>query len=250
MVFDGSELLPFAIKNIRPHVDFISVVYQTTSYFGNPADSELLSNIKKVEGLADTLSHYESDLKLHHKTNELNIRNFGLKLSREAGCTHHISADVDEFYKGDQLENAKKVMEGDYNYSLATCASYYKEPTFLIYPPQNQMMTFIHPVTNDYIYNKTFPFRIEITRRLVQDDKPFVFKPEEMTIHHMSYVRKDMKRKLMNSDNGRFYKRLDEFVEDFNKYQLGDKLCIVPDFRNRKTKLVDNIFGIKFNDSI
>lgn len=41
MVFDGEELLEFAIKSIRNEIDHISVTYQTTSYFGNPADPEL-----------------------------------------------------------------------------------------------------------------------------------------------------------------------------------------------------------------
>lgn len=241
MVFDGSELLRFAVASIRKQVDFISVVYQTTSYFGNPADPDLSTNVETAD--VDQIVHVNPDLSLHHKVNELNYRNLGLDLSIAAGCTHHISADVDEFYLPDQLEYAKSVM-GDSQYSMAPLANYYKDPRFLIMPDQKQLVTFIHPVGNRYEYNKSFPFKIEITRRFVDGENYRLFSKEEVMIHHMSYVRKDIRRKLMNSDNGRLYKKMDEFAEGFDKYQLGDRLCIVPDFKNRKTVLVENIFGI------
>ncbi len=246
MVFDGSELLEFAISSIRKHVDFISATYQTTSYFGNKADDYLVSNMERLvsSGMIDKLIHFEPDLKVHHKINELNLRNIGLKMSREAGCTHHISADVDEFYESKQLEYAKGEI-GDCDFSIAEFANYYKDPTFLIVPDQKQQMSFIHPVRNSYEYTEKFPFKIEITRRFSDYGKYRVFSKDEMTVHHMSYVRRDIRRKLANSDNGRFYKRIDKFVEDFDKYKLGDRLRVVPDFMNRKTVFVENIFGIK-----
>lgn len=248
MVFDGSELLEYAVKSIRNDVDFISITYQTTSYFGNPAEPELLSNIKKIEKLVDKVVCVENDLKKHHKVNELNLRNLGLSFSREAGCTHHISADVDEFYKPNELQYAKTVMEGDYDCSIVTNEMYYKDPTFMVTPSQNLLVTFIHPVTNEYVVEKPTPTifkKIEPTRRFKNYAKYKVFTKEEITIHHMSYVRKDIRRKLTNSDNGQYYNKLDKFVDDFSKYQLGERVCIVPDFLNRKTKLVENTFGIQ-----
>ena len=34
-LFDGEELLPFSILSIRPHVDYINVVFQEHSWFGD-----------------------------------------------------------------------------------------------------------------------------------------------------------------------------------------------------------------------
>lgn len=249
MVFDGHELLEFAIKSIRNQVDHISVTFQTTSYFGNPADENLVPNVKRLksEGLIDELIFFEPNLSLHHKINELNLRNIGLQASRNAGCTHHISADVDELYKEEELAYVKTEMEsGDYDLSVSYMDTYYKDPTFLVYPVQKLLVTLIHPVSNEYemdIPYPTFPFHMEITRRLKYHDKYRIFSKEEFTIHHMSYVRKDIRRKFDNSDNKRFYK-IKKFINNFENYQLGGRVCLLPDYLNRKTIKVDNYFNI------
>ena len=49
MVFDGFEFLPFATKSIRNVVDHISVTYQATSYYGNPAEELLEPTLKKLQ---------------------------------------------------------------------------------------------------------------------------------------------------------------------------------------------------------
>ena len=41
-IFDGEELLENSIKSIRENVDYISVVYQEVSNFGNPCDENLI----------------------------------------------------------------------------------------------------------------------------------------------------------------------------------------------------------------
>ena len=47
-IFDGEEVLEGCIKQIREQVDFISVVYQTKSNFGNPADANLVSLLDQI----------------------------------------------------------------------------------------------------------------------------------------------------------------------------------------------------------
>lgn len=252
MVFDGEELLEFALKSIRNEVDHVSVTYQTTSYFGNPADPELSKLLQKLksDNLIDELIHFEPDLSVHPKVNELNLRNLGRIASKNAGCTHHISADVDELYEEFQLKFAKNAMEeDDYDFSVAPLITYYKHPTYLITPIQKLVVSFIHPIDNEYnmdILYPTFPFHMETTRRFSKYQKYRVFDKDEFVIHHMSYVRKDIRKKLLNSDNGRFYKKMEKFISDFDKYNVGDRVCIVPDFMNRKTILVENTFGIQF----
>jgi hypothetical protein len=137
--------------------------------------------------------------------------------------------------------------EGDYNYSVVQMETYYKDPTFLVYPIQKLLVSFIHPVHNEYtnkIPYPTFPFHMETTRRFVKCDKPKVFSIDEMTVHHMSYVRKDIRKKFNNSDNKRYYK-LEKFYKTFDDYELGGRVCLLPDYINRKTIKVDNFFDIK-----
>jgi hypothetical protein len=253
MIFEGEEFLEFATKSIRNQVDHISVTYQSISYFGNPSGPELENTIRQLQasGLVDEAIYFEPDLSLPPKDNEARLRNLGLDASKRAGCTHHISADVDELYLPDQLDYAKNVMEdGGYDFSLAPYVVYYKEPTFLVHPNQDLYVSFIHPVDNHYNRWLNYPefTKIEITRRLVNNRTYKVFTCDELTIHHMSYVRRDIRKKFANSDNGRFYK-INKFVADFEKHNVGDRVCLLPDFINRKTVLVDNIFGITLGDT-
>lgn len=247
MTFDGVELLEFALKNIRNNVDHIAVTYQTKSYFGNIANPEwklILVNLQS-SGLIDELIYYEPNLSWHHKKNELNLRNIGLNSSRNAGCTHHISADVDEFYDIVQLEYIKEIMDNEnYDFSIVHLMNYYKDPTYLVWPIQHMLCSLIHPVSNEYSDTPNFPFKIEPTRRFVNSNKYKIFTKDEFIIHHMSYVRKDIKNKFQNSDNGLFIK-VDKFIDNYDNYQLGEKVCLLPDFINRKTIQVENKFGIK-----
>lgn len=244
MVFDGEEFLEPAARSVRSQVDHISVTYQTTSYFGNPSGPDLKKTLDKVLalGLVDELIFFQPDLSLHHKENELKLRNIGLEASRRAGCTHHISSDVDEFIKPEQLAYAKSIADGN-DIVMATYEIYYKDPTYLVRPNQNLLISLIHPVDNEYVCSKEFPFKIEITRRLARWEKHRVLNLEECTVHHMSYVRKDIRKKYANNDN-QFYIKLKKFFPHFDSYKVGERVCLLPDYINRKTVLVENSFGI------
>lgn len=245
MLFDGEEFLEPVIKSVRNQIDHVTVTWQQTSYHGNKNDTDLKPLIErlKAEGLIDKDIFYEPDLTKTPKQSELALRNLGLEASREAGCTHHISADVDEFYDPEQLEHAKKTF-GDHDYSMAQMNCYYKKPTWQLIPHNDKsIVSFIHPVANNYEMTLKYPYKIEITRRLNTCEKCRVYGKDEFVIHHMSYVRKDIRKKLQNSTTGDMYE-IDKFITDFDKYQLGERLVIAPDFLTRRTKLVDNIFGL------
>ncbi len=240
-VFEGEELLEYTIKSIRDKVDFISVIYQEISYWGNPCSSEQFPILCKLP--LDTLVYHKQDLSIHHRTNQALIRNMGIDISREFGCTHHISADVDEIYLPEQLEYAKQNI-GDANCSIVELTNYYKRPTWRIKPDQGYKVSFIQTIDNSFDMDSAFPFHIETTRKPKSYNKIRVFTRDEFEIHHMTYVRKNIRRKMENSSYGRL-RNVDKFVNEFDKYKLGDRLCMSPDFLNRKTVLAPNIFGIK-----
>lgn len=249
MVFDGEELLEFSIKSIRNVVDFISVTYQNISYFGNKSDSLLLEtlNYLKSQKLIDELIFYETDLSKNHKENELNLRNLGLQASINNNCTHHISLDVDELFKENQFNFAKEIIKkGKYDCTIVPMLYYYKNPTYLVWPPQDLYVSFINSTNTKYdnkISFEEFPFLMETTRRIKNASKIKVFDRSEIEMHHMSYVRKDIMKKFNNSDNARFY-NLKNFINNYNKYKVGNRLVLLPDYLNRKTILVDNYFNI------
>ena len=90
IVFDGIELLEHSIKQIRKHVDYVQVVYQTESWFGHKIKNEdlIILNSLKVRGLVDELSKFSNFTPLKDsiansiaraKSYEMEKRYFGLK---------------------------------------------------------------------------------------------------------------------------------------------------------------------------
>ena len=48
-LFDGEELLESSIKSIRNNVEYVSVVYQTISNFGNPCNEGLVPLLESLK---------------------------------------------------------------------------------------------------------------------------------------------------------------------------------------------------------
>ena len=246
-VYDGEELLRFAAKSVRSEVDFICAVYQPVSYVGNPADPGLpaLLDQLKSEGLIDDVITFKNDLSLVSYENEVNARNTGRLASVAQGCTHHITIDVDEFFHAHEVRYAKKVMEdGDFDCSIVGMETYYKRPEYMVIPSQNLLIPFIQKAEHPHLSHELkWPYKTDRTRCSSVYDKCRVFTTDEIKMHHMSHVRRDIDKKIRNSANGPFYDR--KFEVDFDKYEVGQRVRLLPDFRNRKTVLVENIFGIK-----
>lgn len=239
-VFEGEELLACAVSQVRNNIDFISVVYQTESYFGNKSNDSLLSTLisLKEEKLIDELVEHKNNLSLRPKENEVDARNAGLQASIKNGCTHHISSDVDEIYEN--IEYVKSKMDG-YDSSVVYLENYYKCSNYQITPSQNHQTTFIHSVDFYYSMEVDYPYNIDMTRRLVDVKNCIVFNKDDFLIHHMSYVRKNIRSKIYNSGNWVISDK-EKFVKEYELYKLGDKLKIPPDFNNRRTKFVHNNF--------
>ena len=64
-VFDGEELLPYSLKGIRGLAEYIVVVYQTTSNYGNE-NKNLLPFLEKLVDakMVDELVEYEPQLNI------------------------------------------------------------------------------------------------------------------------------------------------------------------------------------------
>lgn len=244
MVFDGFELLEYAIRSGRDELDFVSAVFQEVSFTGQPASSELLPTLRRLEadGLLDAVVRYDTDLSAGYKANELAVRNLGLRLSTEAGCSHHIAADVDEFYLPAQLRFAKTAVLG-YDCSVAGLVNYFKRPTWRMVPDTKQVVSLIQPVEVGFDPRAEFPFVIEATRKPSRATRCRVFGQDEFVVHHMSYVRRDIRSKVENSSNWS-KSEVEKFLAEFDKYGVGDRLCLPPDFLNRRTVLVEDAFSI------
>lgn len=222
-LFDGEELLESSIKSIRTNVDFISVVYQTVSNFGNPCNEELeplLESLHK-EGLIDELFEYRPNINKGGHYNEIRKRNIGLTLSEGAGCTHHMAMDSDEFYTNEQFKYMKKTMEeSGYDSSACQMTTYYKEPIYRLEPKEEYYVSLLFKIKQgrEYVIGHPFPVLVDPTRRM-EPGNCKVFTRDEIEMHHMSYVRKNIRKKLQNSSASPNFRNIDKIVDYYQKWE-------------------------------
>lgn len=247
-LFDGEELLESSIKSIRDNVDFISVVYQTESNFGNPGNENvtdmLLSLVKS--GLIDDVAYYIPDLTKHPHVNELNKRNIGLDLSRSNNCSHHLSIDADELYDSDQFAKAKqRIEEENADSSVCRLQTYYKNNHTVLDPMEDYFVSFIYKIREGVSYNlQLFPVLVDPTRRM-DAGKLIEFLPESLLMHHFSYVRDNLRMKLENSSAKENWDQemMKSVIRYFNAWQPGMDALLAPQ-TIYATKQIDPLFTL------
>ena len=202
-MFDGEELLEGSIKSIRDNVDYISVVYQEISNFGNKCSDQLLpllTNLKK-NGLVDEIYKYRPNLKNGGTLNEVTKRNLGVYLSQSNGCTHHLAMDSDEYYIDEEFKYMKTLIEEeDYDSAACQMVTYYKEPIYRVDPKEEYYVSLLFKLekNKEFIVGHSFPVLVDPTRRM-KSEKCKIFKREEIEMHHLSYVRDKISSKFNNS---------------------------------------------------
>lgn len=222
-IWDGEELLENSIKSIRENVDYISVVYQTISNFGNPCDDGLVPLLEDLlkRGLVDEIFEYKPSLNRGGHHNEITKRNIGLSLSEGVGCTHHMAMDSDEFYTDEQFKYMKNVVvEGDYDSCACQMITYYKEPIYRLDPKEEYYVSLLFKIKQgvDFVMACPFPVLVDPTRRM-SPGKYKIFTRDEIEMHHMSYVRKDLRKKLQNSSASPNFKNIENIVKYFEGWE-------------------------------
>lgn len=228
-IFDGEELLEGSIKQIRTEVDYISVVYQTVSNFGNPCNPGLISLLEKLknDGLIDELYLYKPKTDKGGHYNEITKRNIGLYISQGAGCTHHMSMDSDEYYNTLELNNIKKLIEdGEYDSSYCQMMTYYKDWEYALDPPETYYVSLIFKLNTNssYVFGANAPVLVDPTRRMSNCIKPLILERNKIQMHHGSYIRNDIKLKLVNSSaSTNFNKDIEKIVDYYNNWTYPNK---------------------------
>jgi hypothetical protein len=247
-VFDGEELLEGSIKQIRSEVDYISVVYQTTSNFGDKCDDNLISLLEdlKNRNLVDEIYEYKPTV--HNGSgNEINKRNIGLELSKKNGCTHHMSMDTDEYYDTEQFKFLKKIVfDNNYDSSACQMVTYYKEPIYRLEPKETYYVSLIYKIREGIYFNNVgFPVLVDPTRRMNCGNCK-LFTRNEIEMHHLSYVRKNISKKMNNSSAKiNFQNAIPMLTEYFNNWEFGKK-ALMPGRPPREFDIVqtENKFNI------
>lgn len=203
--FNGLEFLEANVRNMRPVVDVVTVLWQKVSNYGNANNEgieELVERLKQ-KGLIDHAVLYETDLKRPGPYNELVKRNLGLQMARETDCTHHLDMDVDEFYFREQVEQAKKLMEQqDIQASYCRIVEYHKQVNYRCKQLRKDLHApFIMKADSELKMRAKAPVLLDPKRRAKPNDRHHVFKPNELLMHHYTLVRKDLTGKLKDANN-------------------------------------------------
>ena len=212
-VFDGEELLIHSINNLRPMVDFICVVYQNTSNFGNN-NPKLFSVIKNlfISGKINAIFHYEPTFYYEDNgtisldngvKNEQRKRQIGFDLCKEFGCTIFSSMDCDEIYDKDEYQFAKNdFIKGNYDSSFCQMKTFYKKATFEVTPPETYYVPLFYKVNENsnftFDFVPPYPVEIDPSRRMKAGDCR-IYTRNEIQMYHYSYVRADIESKINNS---------------------------------------------------
>jgi len=249
-IFDGEELLESSIKSIRDNVDYISVVYQKVSNFGQECSPELIPLLERLhsENLIDELFEYNPRINNGGHFNEITKRNIGLSLSEGFGCTHHMGMDSDEFYTDEQFKYMKKIMdEGDWDSSACQMSTYYKESIYQLDPKEEYYVTLPFKIKQgkEFIMGHPFPVLVDPTRR-VEPGNCRIFTRDEIEMHHMSFVRKNLSVKLNNSSaKSSFSEKIPLIVDHYSNWSFPDKVMWASG-ELLTVKKVKNLFNVKF----
>jgi len=261
-LFNSEELVEGSIKSIRSSVDFIAIVYQTKSNFGN--SYQLGKSVAKdllSRGLVDKILPFEpfvfhQDIKMSGVFNTIKKRNIAQRLARQNGCTHFLSLDCDEFYLTEQLDNAIKIVkEGDYDSSFCQMETYYKYPECQLVPKwEGYYVPFLYKIRD----NIEHTFFDDWDKELFVDNcrrqevgKKYVFKRDELEMHHFSYLRKDIRNKYENTEystllNPDWINQMEESYNNFDIEKDSSVSILKSDgIEPSKFKIVSNQFNIK-----
>ena len=245
--FSGLELLEASIRSIRDVVDHVNVCYQIVSNTGI-ANNDILDYLLSLpDGLINSLTQAYPKKGLTPKQNETDKRNLGLMVCKSAGCTHFMSMDVDEFYKADQLKLAKKIIERhDFDTTVCKMQTYYKSASYKLDPPEEYFVPLIYKIDNrKFVNGMSWPVHADPSRKM-QSNKFFIFKRDQIEMHHMSYVRNNIREKLYNASSSVNYKdRIEEIAEYYDNWKY-PQMAYLGGSKKRLVNVVkcDTVFGV------
>ncbi len=238
-VWDGEEMLKYSINSIKNDVDLIVIVYQVVSNFGEKYDPypEILD---AIQGITDKtqLILYTPNSNTGF-SNETAKRNLGIEAAKDANCTHFLHLDTDECYKN--FTEAKDLyFKSGHKGSACRIFTYFKLPTLRFETEDGYFVPFIHELLpNTKAGNNSYPYYVDPTRRINCGDVVLL----DVHMHHYSYVRKDIMRKVNNS-SARANIAKGKVVEDYHNPEVKAGFYV----RDFEKKLIDveNYFNISF----
>lgn len=230
MVFDDTiEHLESSINCIRNNVDYISCVYQHISYYGTEgrqSNYEFLNNLIK-KGLLDKIIYRDHNLNLEPINSNIFNRNLGLNDALLNDCDYFLSIDGDEYYISDDFKKTKDLII-DYGFESSACQmiTYYKYLNLILDPPEEYYCPFIYKINKNYKFGSTTDYPVGVSLDRIYHSNNFLkLQRNQIELHHMSSVRKNLKLKLENHGcTAQFKNEINYLVNYYNNYKFPEKI--------------------------
>lgn len=211
MAYEGTENLINIITELRDLVDVVIIAYQDFSYDGNPIsdyDKHAIEYLRK-SGLSDINLKVETDRDKPHREQETDKRNYIMEYAEKSGCSHVLIIDADEFYTyGSFLNALREIDKNNYEQTYCQYVNYYHDyQHYMVYPFKGGMyVPFVAKSCYRFKFDCTdFNKPSDPTRRYVRPKdndgnytvEYYVFPWNVVKMHHFSWVRKNIRNKLM-----------------------------------------------------
>jgi len=231
-LFDNAEMLLPNILHHKPLVDYVCVIYQNISFFDNSLKTPLEPYLSKLksQNFIDDFYLFSPDIKndiIKNKTDKFNI---GIELCKANNCSHFILADTDEFYQLYEMEKAKQIMTlFNFDSSATRMYTYYHDQNHRFAFQEDYYVPFIYKLDQRRFNLQEWPVLCDPARKL-SPGKTIIFYGA-ITMHHFSWVRKDIALKLFNNAHFRHYINFfDLLVQHHRNWLPGEQgLTCTPD---------------------
>lgn len=207
-VFSGEEVLKFSVASIRNQVDYINVVFQKTSWWGEPCNPELEEYLRSLTvsrgGMIDKIIEYNYEfdpLRDRSITWKYDVekRNVGVQDLKDNGCTHCMIMDNDELYFEDEFREAKDyVINNGITHSACPIYDYMHEPEIRTRDADKYSVPFIFKLYKHSVVipGHHMPCYLDPIRSFRYSrflDRFYYF--NSVCMHHMTGIRSDFHKK-------------------------------------------------------
>jgi len=220
-VFDAEEFLACSVAHIHPASDSILCMVQTTSNTGNIYQEGLNEARKLLKSeQIDYIQEYKPDNYRNAMFNETEKRNRGLRFAKAHEFTHVLMMDCDEFFVTEELKGAKAHVESHPGIDWWVCdiKVYFKDIDLTVGIDKTKM-AFIAKV-GIASGDTAGKYTIDWTRRYNSPN----YEKINIVMHHYSWVRKDINRKIVNSTARKHIER-SSLLENYNNAYEGSRVA-------------------------
>jgi len=232
--FDASEFLNYIISEIRDQIDWVACIYQNKSYWGNPIDKEDLDELQRLKkiGLVDELIEFKPNFSKYSREQECDKRNMGIEIAKDRGCSHILNIDADEAYDKEQFKYVKEsINKHGWTNTYWSYVNYYRDLEHYLVYPFRPFVPGIHSTFFRYKFNSGSIGPTDPTRRI---DNPnnigtYIFKDEEIRMIHFAWVRRDIRKKLINWSAKNYFPKelIDRCVERWENWKENEKALML-----------------------